>query len=230
MSTEMKSSLQGGNETERLIQVNYQDWSPVMLGNFIAQKGFGEYRPVFIKNKVDGSIVHLLGPEELKEMGIDKIGDRLKLQQILGTLQRATIRKQRERIIWTGKEDLYNSRCSENILTCCGCNVMDPSFYSLSNTHLKLKSYDYWRCGPIILCCGHSYGIDHIDLSYINDIDVEGEPPSCFDCFCCGHTQETVHLTSRQGNKSLTMREGEGQELVKLLQTQIDVIERMERR
>jgi len=218
--------------TERLLGVNHENWGAAELGKYIAEKGFPDYGELFMKNNIDGSIIHLVGNAELKEIGIIRVGDRLKIEQALGSLQRATVRKDTETVLWKGKELLFISCFEKNLRTCCGCNPVEPSLYYLHKTHLQLKTNEYRRCGPILCCYGHSYSIDNVDLSFVNDVDVEGKPPStCLGLCCCGATKETVILRMKNDMKFLSLKEGDGQELAKRIRNQQKVVgQKMERK
>eukprot|EP00548_Thalassiothrix_antarctica_P001533 CAMPEP_0194131170 /NCGR_PEP_ID=MMETSP0152-20130528/1994_1 /TAXON_ID=1049557 /ORGANISM="Thalassiothrix antarctica, Strain L6-D1" /LENGTH=224 /DNA_ID=CAMNT_0038825861 /DNA_START=79 /DNA_END=750 /DNA_ORIENTATION=+ len=216
--------------TDRLAVIDFEAWSAEELGKFIVGKGLPDYTELFMANNIDGSIIHRLGDNELKEIGIIKVGDRLKVEEALGSLQRATKKKEREKVLWKGQELLFSSCFDKFLLTCFGCNPVDPSRYYLHKSHLQMKRNVYRRCGPFLCSCGHSYFIDNVDLTYVNDIDVEGLPPGyCLGICCCGLTKEHVIIRLKNEVKELTLRQGEGQELARLIKAQLDIHQKMER-
>lgn len=206
-------------------------WTAQKLSEYIAAKGLGDYSEFFLEHNIDGKVAHRLDDSNLKEMGVSKVGDRLKLLEALEALKKAQQQQTREVTIWEGEEVLYFSCYQRLCSTCCGCCPEDPSQYKLQNANLEIKLVEHNRCGPCVCCYGHKYTIDHIDLSQITDADVEGVPPTCFQqCCCCGATQEWVHIkTSSEGEKILKLHTQEGQVAVRKIKNQVEIMQRMER-
>lgn len=210
--------------------VPFEKWNSQQLADYVSSKGLGDYSEMMMENNITGQVAHRLTDSDLTEMGITKVGDRLKMMQALESLKKAQQQQKREQVLWEGKEVLYFSCWDKACSTCCGCCPDDPSTYKLTSTHLEIKTVEQFRIGPITCCCGHSYEIDNVDLSGINDADVKGVPPSCWQQCCCGATQEHVCIkTSSEGDKILKLPEGEGQTVARTIKNQVEVMQRMER-
>jgi len=210
----------------------FKQWDSLKLSQYLTAKGLGDYAEMFLENSIDGKVAHRLDDQNLKEMGVSKVGDRLKLMEALEALKKAQQQQARELVIWEGKELLYVSWFDRICKTCCGCFPDDPSMYKLTNSHFEIKLVQPRRCGPCKLpCLSKQYHIDNVDLSHITDADVKGVPPSCFhQCCCCGKVQEHVILTtSVEGNKVLKLPKGEGQVAARKIKNQVEVMQRMER-
>ena len=139
--------------------------------------------------------------------------------------------KDREKVIWTGKEELYFTCWDKCLSTCCGCCPDDPDIYKLTGTHLSIKHVDVPRCGPIRCCCGTKYHIDNVDLSHVTDVDINGVPPSCCQQVCCGKKQEHVVVKSSGGQetKVLKLTKEEGSVCCRKILNAVEVMQRMER-
>jgi len=210
----------------------FKDWDAIKLADYLTAKGLGNYAELFLENSINGQIAHRLDDHTLKDMGVTKVGDRLKLLEALEALKKAQQQQARELTVWQGTELLYVSWFDRLCQTCCGCAPDDPSHYKLTNSHFEIKLVQPRRCGPCKICCLSSiYHIDNIDLSHITDADVKGVPPSCFhQCCCCGKVQEHVLLkTSAEGEKILKLPKGEGQVAARKIKNQVEIMQRMER-
>lgn len=207
------------------------EWNAVELSEYIKNKGLGDYAEVFLQNNVTGSVAHRLTEHNLKEMGVDKVGDRLQLMQALETLKKAKKVQAREKVIWEGTEILYFSQYDQCCSTCCGCCPDDPAEYKLMTNHLEIRTQYPNRCGPCKCCWGHRYEIDNIDLSEIRDIDLQGVSPTFFNaCCCCGAPQEHVHITTgAEGEKVMKLRKDEGVDVQRKIKNQVEQMQRMER-
>mmetsp|Transcript_14454 Transcript_14454/g.21298 ORF Transcript_14454/g.21298 Transcript_14454/m.21298 type:complete len:234 (+) Transcript_14454:95-796(+) len=219
--------------TVRLVQdSDYKSWTPTQLGNYISERGLAGYGEMFQYNDIDGSVAHAITEEDLDDMGVDGLADRLKLLEILGSLQRAHEQLDREKVIWEGEEQLYDSLCHRLIKTWCGCFPVDLYYYTLTKSHLTLKKTENCRCGPILCCGAANYIVDNIDLSHVTDVDVEGTPPPiCIQlCCCCGNTLEHVIVRNKDEDdtKRLSLKKGDGVEVARKIKHQSQVMAREE--
>jgi SAM domain (Sterile alpha motif) len=220
--------------SEYLLQKNFEEWSAQELALYFKQKTDldSNYAELLEKQKVDGKVAPQLTEEDLKQMGIDTVGDRKRVMAAIETLKKAKAMNDRSKVLWEGEEVMYISCWQWCCETCCGCCPQDPEIYTLLYNHLSIKKPNKNRCGPCVCCCGHSYEIDNIDLSNIQDVDVEGIPPPCIQQCCCGaKTQE--HLKIQTSNDSeriiLKLQKGTGQEVARKIKNQVEVMQRMER-
>lgn len=215
---------------------HWSKWTSLELANYLNSKGGVDhkYTELFISNHITGAIAPNLTDENLKEMGIKIVGDRIRIQQVLQQLKTAQQQEEREQVLWTGKEMLFQSCFHGCFATCCGCCPQDPDLYTLRNNHLEIKKVKPFRLGPLPCgcCCDASYDIDNIDLSEINDTDVKGVPPGCCHQMCCrAVTQEHVLITTNQSKepKVMKLRKDVGQDVARKIKNQVEIMQRMER-
>jgi hypothetical protein len=229
------NKMQGGSKDDSarfLLETDFENWTVSQMSDYFRSKttDLGDYSELFEKHKIDGKIAHRLKDGDLKEMGIDSVGDRLRIIQEIEKIQQAQVQKNREKVVWEGKEKLYFNGFEKCVSTCCGCCPDDPSTFKLTGTHLVITTVNPLRCGPFPCCYGTKYEIDHVDLSTISDADVKGVPPSCWQACCCGATQEHVHVKTDSGEtKILRLPMEEGSVVGRKILNQMEVAQRMER-
>merc|ERR1712038_723794 len=138
---------------------------------------------------------------------------------------------QRTKIIWKGQEQLWFSNCEGCLQTCCYIMPEDPSIYTLTNSHLKVKEVMPFRCGPIRMGCCHEYKVNNIDLSQVEDIDQHGTPaPFCQECFCCGSGKDILEVKYTNGEVvELVLAQSEGEKVSALLLNQVEEAQLIDR-
>lgn len=213
---------------------NFAAWDAQRLGRFFRSKGLGAYEPVLVQHKITGRLAPFLQDDDLKEMGIEVVGDRLLFRLCLKELSRRHRFHKRVEAIWHGEERLYFGWAEECCFTCAGLCPVDPSTYKLTTNHLKVKRVQPVRCGPIPLCCfGVNYTNNNIDLSKVDDVDVTGIPAPCIErVCCCASGIDKVEIESRfekDGKVSLILVEGEGEGVANLILNQVEESQKMER-
>ena len=210
---------------------DWSNWTATQLADYLKTKGLDDYAEVFVSNNITGQVAPSLTDENLKEMGISVVGDRLRIIQALQQLKASQAQQDREKVVWQGEEVLYVSWFHQCCSTCGGCCPQDASTYTLRSNHLEIKTVHPCRLGPITCCCGERYDIDNIDLSEVTDTDVEGVPPGCLQqVCCCGDTLEHVKIqTSSEGEKVLILHKDVGQDVARRLKNQVETMQQMER-
>jgi len=221
-------------QSERLVDKDFQKWSPVQVAEYLGKKeGLDSYAQLFQQHKVDGSVVHTLTDGDLKEMGIEAIGDRKKVLSAIKGLREASAQLDREKILWEGTEERYWSCCHWARSTCCGCSTNDAEKYTLRYNFLEIYRPDYKKVGSIRCCCGHSFLNLTVDLSNISNVELEGVPPPCMDqCCCCAKEHEHVIVnlsTPENGREILRLKKGDGAAMKRKLKNQVEIMQRMER-
>jgi len=208
---------------------NFMDWRPIDVANFLESASLGDYREAILKHKISGRLLHHLTDQDLKDMGINIVGDRLRLKSLIETTERKQRYNKRTKVWWTGTEELYWNKADQGFLTCCFLCPDDPSTYELSSNRLKIKTVSPWRIGPIKFRCCFEYGINNIDLTQIVDVDIVGEPAPC--CYhCCAEGRGHVEVSTRQGEKvNLTVTQPEADKASKMIIQQIEECQRMQR-
>mmetsp|Transcript_23283 Transcript_23283/g.65970 ORF Transcript_23283/g.65970 Transcript_23283/m.65970 type:complete len:232 (-) Transcript_23283:219-914(-) len=214
--------------------VNFDSWDSAQLVEYLAKAGVGEYGEMFMAHKITGRLAPLLTDNDLKEMGIAIVGDRLRVKAIIHNLGRKVRFDTRMKILWEGTERVYHSSAQETCFTCCGFFPIDPSTYKLTHNHLRIKKVTPARCGPIELCCCKEYTINSIDLSKIDDVDVLGEPaPCCVRVFCCAAGRDLIELQTKTKPEDakvvLALRQGDGERVSTIIMNQIEDAQVIER-
>jgi len=116
------SNTTGNNED---ILSDYHTWSPKQLGIFFRKRGLGEYYDTLRKHKITGQLAPLLNDDDLKQMGIDIVGDRLMFKHHLKDLSRRERYNKRIESFWEGEERIFFSDCDKTLFTCNGfCPVV----------------------------------------------------------------------------------------------------------
>jgi len=148
---------------------DYHKWDSHQLGTYFRKRGLGSYFETLKKHKITGQLAPLLKDEDLKEMGIMIVGDRLMFKHHLKDLSRRERYNRRIESLWEGEERIFFSECDKNCFTCNGFCPVDPSTYKLTSSHLKVKKVQPVRCGPVrLFCFGASYVSKNIDLSKVD--------------------------------------------------------------
>ena len=210
--------------------VGYESWNSEQLADYFENQGLGDYREVLMYHRITGKIAPQLTDNDLKDMGIKIVGDRCRFRHQLLVLGRKARQIQRNKLIWSGKERVFFG-CPEWALnTCCGLFPEDPSTYKLTNNHLKIRVVEPARCGPIRLCCCAKYSVNNIDLSQVDDVDMEGLPaPFLQQCFCCADGKEILDISTKEGNFDIVVQRGDGDRVSTLIMNQVEESQMMER-
>jgi hypothetical protein len=142
---------------------NFEAWSAEDLAQYLKAKcDLADYYEMILKHGITGKAAPRLTENDLKEMGISSIGDRKRLQAAIDELQKAARKKEREKVVWEGKEILWFSCWDAAMGSCCGCCPMDPADYKLTGTHLSITTVQPCYCGPFRCCWGHEYHVDNV--------------------------------------------------------------------
>ena len=214
---------------------DFAQWDEQRLGLFFRRRGLGAYEQVLLDHKITGQLAPLLQDEDLKDMGITIVGDRLLFKRSLKELSRRERFHKRIESIWEGEERLFFSNWEQSCWTLGGLCPVDPSTYKLTTNHLKVKQVRPYRCGPIHMgyCCGSSYTSNNIDLSKVDDVDVTGVPAPCIQrVCCCSRDKELVEVESRfekGGKVTMSLEQGHGEVVANLILNQVEESQKMER-
>mmetsp|Transcript_48213 Transcript_48213/g.94193 ORF Transcript_48213/g.94193 Transcript_48213/m.94193 type:complete len:240 (-) Transcript_48213:161-880(-) len=211
-----------GQEMDRL--EGFAEWDAFQLSKYFESVGLGNYSELFITHKITGKTVPLLTDSDLKEIGVNIVGDRLEFKNHLKMLQLKRRTERRTRVVWKGKEPLYYTVFDKAFGTCCYLCPDDPTQYTLTTHHLKIKEVDQLRCGAIKVCscCCKSYQQNNIDLTQISDTDINGIPAPCLAVICCGEGREEVIISTGDEEISIHLLAGEGATAVNHIMQQVE--------
>jgi len=221
----------GMDKMDSVTQIDgYESWNSSQLADYFEAQGLGDYREVLTFHKITGKIAPQLTDSDLKDMGVKIVGDRCRFRHILKALGRKSRLVQRNKLIWSGSERIFFGWGDGCIGTCAGLCPEDPSTYKLTNNHLKIRTVEPVRVGPIRLCCCAQYSNNNIDLSQVDDVDMEGIPAPCVqNVLCCSGGKETVEVSTPEGNFDLVVAEGDGDRVSMLIMNQVEESQMIER-
>jgi len=106
---------------------DYHTWDSDQLGVYFRKRGLGHYSEALQKHKITGQLAPLLCDDDLKEMGVDVVGDRLMFKHYLKDLSRRERYNKRIEALWEGEERIFFSECDKHCFTCNGFCPVDPS-------------------------------------------------------------------------------------------------------
>lgn len=212
-------------------QINgYESWNSEMLADYFEKHGLGDYREVIMYHRITGKIAPQLTDSDLKDMGVKIVGDRCRFRHLLKALGRKARSVQRNKLIWGGAERVFFGKLDWCVGTCVGLCPVDPSTYKLTNNHLRIRTVEPVRVGPIRLCCCAKYSTNNIDLTHVDDLDTEGVPAPCLQkCFCCADGKEILEVSTNEGDFNVIVREGDGDRVSNLIMNQVEECQMIER-
>ncbi|KAL3893563.1 MAG: hypothetical protein SGARI_008091 [Bacillariaceae sp.] len=86
---------------------DYHTWDEDKLGVYFKRRGLGKYVEMLKKHKITGQLAPLLSDDDLREMGVTIIGDRLMFRRHLKELSRRERQNTRMDSIWEGEERIF---------------------------------------------------------------------------------------------------------------------------
>lgn len=171
----MVTSEDAAEYIDTLTYHTVKDWTVEEVGDkFLVPIGMGKLRPLFSKHKVSGRVLSKLEKEDLKDMQIISVGDRVFLNTMIKLLRKSYKRHLREEIVWrghypppTGGIQYFSDFKSCLTYKCCPC-----CSYS--------KTYEFTRQGlrertnppSCVVCCSTTYNDFH-DIRFMKDLDWE---------------------------------------------------------
>jgi len=178
--------------------MDYEKWSPDQVADYFEQKGFGDYRSIFVDNELSGDRIVLMTQEDIPDLGIEIIGHRVGILKALRGLKSKARMNLRKREIAREEQAYDGCFLAERLYTCCGLCPRDPDQYILKAGKLQIKEFDItricgsWKC----VCLGGTWRNDNISLDRIKDVDtIVTTSGLC----CCKVTKMTVLLAVAAG-------------------------------
>lgn len=108
------------------------EWTPDQLGQFLSMHKCGHYVDVFQRNDIDGKVLLDLDMQSLKEMGVSKVGERVKLLSGIKDLRR--------RVTENGKVSIGGMGRSVVELRLNGTATPSPDWSSVQRGHERTLS------------------------------------------------------------------------------------------
>ena len=166
------------------------DWNEDDVGKWLQQEGFVDYVEAFKTHNITGQVLPLLKKKDLKLLGMDKVGKRIKLMQRLSELQQAhQIAHRTKQLMRWSEYRFYPNPC------------LDMK-YKLTPSAIEVN-IDRNICGQTM----HS-----IDVSQITDVQLH--VPSC----AAGCFYNTVSVETRSDAPlRMAVRSSQAQEVFKTI-------------
>lgn len=207
-------------------------WSAEDVAQYFAQKGYQQYRALFVKHELTGKRAIMLTPSDIEKMGIEIIGHRLGIQTELRSLKSTARAVLRNKVVSVEKE-AFEGSCAQRLLqTCCGLFPLERDEYVLTTTSLKIKAYEVARCCFRMKCpcMGGMWSTDNIPLQKIVDVDTM---LTTHGMACCSEHKCTIILAvsagtgaesdlSRIDQKTLFVDGDRGESFASRIQNQIE--------
>jgi len=151
-----------------------------VINNFIERIGCGYANEMFLANKISGKALMMLREDHLKEMGIQAIGDRVFLLDMINLLKKKKKELQTTASLWSGETPVSGIAYSKGLWhcmrkTCCPCCA--------SRTYWKVTGQGvFYRKVPP---CRENFGTvstEYMDYRFFKDLELKEKHLCC--CFC----------------------------------------------
>lgn len=127
---------------------DFLKWTPTELTTYLTRVGV-PVKDIFIKHQISGDIISLLTDADYQRMGIESVGDCLRLKKAVSVLQRKAKVAIRSVTVWEADEYIVPNVYEYAL--CHDCCTYDTDKYKLTNSTLQLttKSSAYCCCNII---------------------------------------------------------------------------------
>jgi len=147
-----------------------------VINNFIERIGCGYANEMFLANKISGKALMMLREGHLKEMGIQAIGDRVLMMEMISVLKRKKTIMENNAVLWNGSTPSGGCVYQKNLLECCVSYVCPccPIQTEWKVTGQGVFHKDLKLCGTV--------STDYMDYRFFKDLELKEEHLCC--CFC----------------------------------------------
>lgn len=177
---------------------SFDKWTTDDVAKFLEGVNLGDHQQAFIDNKILGKHLPLLTKDDLKDLGLITLGDRLAMAKEVQSLRvREKMSKRKEKL--AEEIEAWNGSCLSRVSqTCFGLFPWDPDRYILTSTNLRIKSYDVYRLCNIwrMTCCGGTWTSDNIALNRVIDVDLREYKVGVL---CCVEDKAELHFQMAAG-------------------------------
>lgn len=159
------------------------EWTPEDVAErFLKPCGMERLAKSFIDSNVTGTVLIALQESHLKELGCDRVGDRLTLLDYLHVLKKHKKDLDRSQALWTGTTPVascaYHPNCGSYMkYICCHCCI------SVTDWRVTGQGIRWRKNRAAINLCGENE-TQFIDYRFMKDIEMR-EIPRCL-CCCVG--------------------------------------------
>ena len=99
---------------------DFDSWDSHRLAEFLSSAGLSAYKKMVIEHKITGKHAPLLSDDDMRDMGMIVVGDRLRFKQLMMTMGRKSKFCNSSKAIWSGEEQKYYSDTQQFLGTCFG--------------------------------------------------------------------------------------------------------------
>lgn len=168
---------------KQLDPTKVEGWSVVDVAEeFLHPLGLGYLKQTFVDHKVTGHVLLSLDKDDLLEMQVHAVGDRIYIDNSLQDLRRHARKLERERTLWEGETPsggiAYYSGIGEMCRFKLCCCLMKRVHWRITAQGLR-KRENPPSCN---VCCAPMNN-DFSDFRFLKDVDSESTPM----CLCCKH-------------------------------------------
>lgn len=162
-------------------------WTEQDVVNLFVEKiGVGYANEMFLANKINGKALMLLREDHLKEMGIQAIGDRVYMLEMINVLKKKKKELETTAALWSGETPAGGCAYSKSIFHCCRRYVC-PCCHARTYWKVTGQGVFYRKVPP----CRKYFGpvsTEYMDFRFFKDLELKEENLCC--CFCKRHTLE----------------------------------------
>lgn len=157
-----------------------------VINNFVEKIGCGYANELFLANKINGKSLMLLREDHLKEMGVQAIGDRVYMLEMIGLLKKKKKELETTVALWSGEMPAPGCANSKNCGHClrrylCPCCV--------SRTYWKVTGQGvFYRKVPPCRQYFGTISTEYMDYRFFKDLELKEEHACC--CFCARYRLE----------------------------------------
>merc|ERR1712113_1347971 len=169
---------------EEMNEMDYEQWTAEQVADYFSSKGYEEYRNIFIDNELSGDRVVLITQEDIPDLNIPYVGDRVGFMKTLRNLKTQARLQLRKVEIDHAEQAFDGCWINEMLYTCFGLCPRDPDQYILKAGKLQIKQFEWtricgtWKC----ICLGGAWHNDNISLDKIKDVDTVVTKSGCLCC------------------------------------------------
>lgn len=157
-----------------------------VINMFVERINCGYANEMFLANKINGKALMLLREDHLKEMGIQAIGDRVYMLEMIKVLKKKKKELETTAALWSGETPAGGCEYSKSIFHCCRRYVC-PCCHSRTYWKVTGQGVFYRKVPP----CRKYFGTvstEYMDYRFFKDLELKEEHLCC--CFCRRHTLE----------------------------------------
>jgi len=162
-------------------------WSPEDVVNmFVERIDCGYANEMFLANKINGKALMLLREDHLKEMGIQAIGDRVYMLEMIKLLKKKKRELETTAAKWSGETPAGGCEYSKSPFHCFR-RYCCPCCHARTYWKVTGQGVFYRRVPPCKRYFG-SVSTEYMDYRFFKDLELKEENLCC--CFCKRYTLE----------------------------------------